>query len=305
MAANKADHIKALILLNTTCLLWAANILFGRLLRDFIGPLFIVSVRTVAGTLVFGVVVWLFGRRDLFRRIPSWPLVIVMALCGVILFQMLFYYGLRYTTMLNAGIINSFIPIATALLSMLFFGASLSRDQWLAALATIIGIGWIMSGGDLNALIKFRFNIGDWLILGAVFSWAMYGILGKRLMGAGELTAMEFSALGLFIAVLPVIPFAMWEATIIPPQINQFVLFALAFVCIGPTILCMFWWNRGVQLIGPAHAAIYMNTIPVYVVILSYIFVGEPVGWHHLGGGVLVVGASLYVGLSSIRAGQA
>ena len=304
LSNQKSVHIKAIILLNATCLLWAGNILFGRLLREFIGPMFIVAVRSLVGALVFGLIIWFFGRRDVLRRVSNWPVIVLMGLCGVIFFQVLFYYGLRYTTMLNASIINSFIPIATALLAMLFFGSSLQRHQWLAALVTIIGIGWIMSAGDINTLLQLRFNLGDCLILGSVFSWALYGVLGKRMMGEGDLSAMEFTALGMFVAAIPILPMAFWEARVIPPEINQFVIFALIFICIGPTILCMFWWNRGVQLIGPAHAAIYMNLIPVYVVILSYFFVGEAFGWHHLGGGTLVVGASLYLGVSAIRGGQ-
>ena len=303
MTTDKAAQLKAFVLLNATCFLWAGNILFGRMLREFIGPLFIVAVRSVVGSLAFALVIWFFGRRDLFSRVSSWPTVIAMSICGVVLFQILFYYGLRYTTVLNASLINSFIPLATALLAVAFLRERLSWQQWLATGLTIIGILWIMGGGDIMSLLKFQLNIGDVLILAAVFSWAVYGILGKRLMN--ELTAMEVTALGLFIAVLPVLPMSAWEATTIAPQINQFVLFALVFICIGPTILCLFWWNRGVQLIGPAHAAIYMNLVPVYAALLSYVFVGESLGWHHLGGGVLVIGASLFVGFSTIRAGQA
>ena len=304
-STEQSAHIKALILLNTTCLLWAGNILFGRLLSEFVGPLFIVAVRCAVGSLIFVVVIWLFGRRDLLRRVSNWPTIILMGLCGVILFQVLFYYGLRYTSMLNASIINSFIPIATALLAMLFFGTSLKRNQWIAALVTIVGIAWIMSEGDFAALLQFRFNIGDWLVLGAVFAWALYGVIGKGLMQEGELSAMEFTALGLFVSLLPILPLALWEARVIPIEINSFVILALTFICIGPTVLCLFWWNRGVQLIGPAHAAIYMNLIPIYVVILSYFFAGETIEWYHLGGGTLVVGASFYLGVSSIRAGNA
>lgn len=301
MAADRAAHIKAVVLLNATCLLWAGNIIFGRMLREFIGPLFIVAVRTLVGSLVFAAVIWFFGRRDLLRRIVDWPAVLAMGICGVVLFQVLFYYGLRYTTVFNASIINSFIPMATALLALVFYGERLKWNQWLAVLVTIIGIGWIMGKGSLDSLLSLQFNIGDWLVLGAVFSWAFYGVLGKRLMG--HLTAMEVTALGMFVALLPILPLAAWETTAIEPHINGFVLGALTFICIGPTILCLFWWNRGVQLIGPAHAAIYMNLIPVYAGALSYFFLGEPLGQHHLVGGALVVGASFYVGLSAIRRG--
>jgi drug/metabolite transporter (DMT)-like permease len=303
VTAEKIAHLKAMALLNVTCFLWACNILFGRMLSEFIGPLFIVAVRTLIGAVVFGLVIWLFGRRDLLRRITDWPTVVLMGLCGVVLFQILFYYGLRHTSILNAGIINSFIPLATALMAVVFLGEKLGRDQWLAVTLTIVGIAWIMSRGDIAVIWQFRFNVGDWLILGAVISWAFYGILGKRLMQQ-QITAMEVTALGLFVALMPVLPLALWEAQIIPPHLNQFVIFALAFISIGPAILCMFWWNRGVQLIGPAHAAIYMNLVPLYAALLSYVFVGEPLGWHHLGGGIMVIGASFYVGLRSIRAGQ-
>jgi drug/metabolite transporter (DMT)-like permease len=302
MTASKTEQIKAMVLLNTACILWACNILFGRMLREFIGPLFIIAVRSVVGALVFALVVWFFGRRDLLRRVADWPTVILMGLCGVVLFQIMFYYALRYTSVLNVGLLNGFIPLATALLAMVFLRERMMWQQWLALLTTIAGIIWIMSGGEVSNLLQLTLNTGDILMLGAVFSWAIYGILGKRLMN--KLTVMEVTALGLFVAVLPVLPMASWEATIIPPELNLFVIFALVFICIGPTILCLFWWNMGVKLIGPAHAAIYMNLVPVYAALLSYFFLGETLGWHHLGGGILVLGASLFVGLVTIRTGQ-
>ncbi len=289
-----------MLLLNAACFMWAGNILFGRILRDFVGPLFIVAVRSVIGALVFAGVVWFFGRRDLWRRVTDWPAVIMMGICGVILFQVLFYYGLRYTSVLNVGLLNGFIPMATALLAAAVLGEKLGRALWLAIVVTIAGITWIVSGGNVIALVHLEFNRGDLLVLGAVFTWAVYGILGKRLMN--QLTAMEVTALGLFVAVLPVLPMAAWEATYITPEINTFVLFALAFVCIGPSILCMYWWNQGVQLIGPARSAIYMNLIPVYAALMAYLILGEPLGWHHLGGGLMVLGASLYIGLATIQA---
>lgn len=303
MTANQAVHLKALVLLNATCFLWACNILFGRMLREFIGPLFIIAVRSIVGALAFGLVVWFFGRRDLLRRVTNWPTVILMGLCGVMLFQILFYYALRHTSVLNVGLINGFIPLATALLALIFLRERLKWQQWLALAITIGGIIWIMSAGNAANLLQLTFNTGDVLMLGAVFSWAMYSILSKRLMN--NLTVMEVTALGLFVAVLPVLPMASWEATVIVPEINQFVVLALAFICIGPTILCMYWWNLGIKLIGPAHAAIYMNLVPVYAALLAYLLLGEPLGWYHLGGGIMVIGASLFLGVSTIRAGHA
>ncbi len=299
---QKNDYLKAVLLLNLAGLFWAGNLIAGSLLRDYVGPGFIVASRAVAGSVIFILVIQLGGRRDILRGIKSWRLLILMSLSGVLGFQLFLYLGLRYTTAINAGLINALTPLATALLSAVFLREQLQRSQWLAAAITVVGVGWILSGGQLSVLLALDLNVGDLLMLLAVLSWSIYGMAGRRVMLT--MSALETTAIGLFLSVIPALSVATVEGFFfIKPQINALVIAILAFVCIGPTVLSLFWWNRGVQLIGPSQSALYLNVIPVYAIFLAVFLLDATLSRSDIVGACLVLAGSLYGGVfAALRA---
>jgi len=296
---QKNDYLKAVLLLNLAGLFWAGNLIAGSLLSDYVGPGFIVASRAVAGSMIFILVIRFGGRRDILSGVKSWPLLVLMSLSGVLGFQIFLYLGLRYTTPINAGLMNALTPLATALLSAIFLREQLQRSQWLAAAITVVGVGWILSGGQLSVLLALDLNIGDMLMLLAVLSWSIYGMAGRRVMLT--MSALETTAIGLFLSVIPALSLATVEGFFfIKPQLNALVIGMLAFVCIGPTVLSLFWWNRGVQLIGPSQAALYLNVIPVYAIVLAVFLLDATLSRSDIIGASLVLGGSLYGGISAV-----
>lgn len=301
---QKNDYLKAALLLNLAGLFWAGNLIAGSLLSDYVGPGFIVASRAIAGSIIFILVIRFGGRRDILSGVKSWPLLVLMSFSGVLGFQIFLYLGLRYTTPINAGLMNALTPLATALLSAMFLREQLQRSQWLAAAITVVGVGWILCGGDLSVLLGLDLNVGDMLMLLAVLSWSIYGMAGRRVMLT--MNALETTAIGLFLSVIPGLLLATVEGFFfIKPQINALVIGVLVFVCIGPTVLSLFWWNRGVQLIGPSQAAIYLNVIPVYAIVLAIFLLDATLSHSDIIGAILVLGGSLYGGVSAVRASKA
>jgi len=300
---HKNDYLKAVLLLNLAGLFWAGNLISGSLLSHYVGPGFIVASRAVAGSVIFILVILLSNQRNILSGVKSWPLLVLMSLSGVLGFQLFLYLGLRYTTAINAGLMNALTPLATALLAAMFLREQFQRSQWLAAVITVVGVGWILSAGDLSILLSLDFNRGDLLMLLAVLSWSIYGIAGRRVMLT--MSALETTAIGLFLSVIPALSLATVEGFFyIKPQLNALVIGVLVFVCIGPTVLSLFWWNRGVQLIGPSQAALYLNVIPVYAIVLAVFLLDATLSHDDIIGAALVLGGSFYGGFTALRSGQ-
>jgi len=296
---QKNDYLKAVLFLNFAGLFWAGNLISGSLLSEYVGPGFIVASRAVAGSIILILFFRFSGQRDIFVGVKSWRLLMLMSLSGVLGFQIFLYLGLRYTTPINAGLMNSLTPLATALLAAIFLRENLQRSQWLAAAITIVGVCWILSGGQLSVLLALDFNIGDMLMLLAVLSWGIYGIVGRQVMLT--MSALETTAIGLFLSVIPALSLATVEGFyFIKPEVNALVVAILAFVCIGPTVLSLFWWNRGVQLIGPSQAALYLNVIPVYAIVLAVFLLDATLSRSDIIGAILVLAGSFYGGVSAV-----
>jgi drug/metabolite transporter (DMT)-like permease len=292
----KNETFKAVMLLNTAGMLWGGNMILGRYLADFIGPWSIISTRLVIGGSIFVLLLMQAGEIKKIKHITNWWIVIALAITGVIGFQALLYYGLRLTTATNAGLLNSLTPLLTAFLAAAFLKEKLNYHHWIAAVVTIFGLVFILSEGDLSNLLRLKFNAGDLLVLAAMVSWVAYSLIAKRAMMG--MSPLLITALGVLVSLVVVIPLGVIEASYIQtPVITNNALLALLFISIGPTVLSLLFWNKGMKIIGPSRASLFLNTVPVYIIIINAVFLGVMPYQYQIVGMLLIFAGSFYAGL--------
>ncbi|HYI91334.1 MAG TPA: DMT family transporter, partial [Beijerinckiaceae bacterium] len=64
----------------------------------------------------------------------------------------------------------------------------------------------------------------------------------------------------------------------------------LAYVTLFPSLLSQLFFMRGVELIGPGRAGLFVNLVPVFGAILAVGLLGEPFRPYHALGLALVLG---------------
>ncbi|MDX2424971.1 MAG: DMT family transporter [Cycloclasticus sp.] len=292
----KSDTVKAIFLLNTAGLLWGGNMILGHYLKDYLGPWSIISTRLVIGGSIFILLLMHSGELKKIRHITNWWVMIALAITGVIGFQSFLYFGLRLTTSTNAGLINSLAPLLMALVAGIYFKEKLSYQHWIAALVTVFGLAFILSEGRLSNLLLLEFNWGDIYILAAVFSWVVYSIIGKQAMRT--LSPLLMTALGVLLSLVIVLPLGVIEATYYqPPIITTTTFLAMLFISTGPTVLSLLFWNKGMHLIGPARASLFLNTVPVYIIIINAVFLDIMPYQYQWVGMALIFAGSFYASL--------
>jgi len=254
------ETIKALVYLNVASILWGGNVFFGSYLKDYLGPWSIMSVRMVIGSLIF---LFLLHKSDQLKgitRLLGWKEVLLIALSGTVAF---------------------------------YLKEKLGRQHWVAAAVSVIGLVFILSKGNLNSLYELSFNKGDMFILGSIFIWAIYSVAAKLAMG--KASPLVVTALGILLSTFIVLPLGIYEANyLIKPVINTDVIMAVVFIGVGPTVLSLLFWNKGVMVIGPARASLFLNMVPIYVIVLSSYLLDETLHSYQLIGMVLIIGGSLY-----------
>jgi drug/metabolite transporter (DMT)-like permease len=281
----------SILLVNAATFSWATNIVLGRWLRDDVGPLTISAARYVVASLLF----WFLLRRrpEADRRVGQdrWWL-LGMALTGVVFFGPTIYLGLRYTTAVNATLMNGVAPLTTGLLSVLLIGEAMSRRQMVAAFIGLAGLIILITGGSLAFFYEIHSSVGDLIVLGGMTLWGLYSVLGRQAMrGRSALSATALSAfMGLPILVLA----AAWEMQYFPLNARPEVLAALVYIGIAPTVIGILSWNIGVRRLGPTGAMVFFNTLPLYGALLGVLFLGETLGWPHLIGGGLIIGGGIW-----------
>jgi drug/metabolite transporter (DMT)-like permease len=79
-------------------------------------------------------------------------------------------------------------------------------------------------------------------------------------------------------------------------------LLTLAFVALGPAFIGQLTFMRGVELIGPGRAGVFVNLVPVFGAIMAVVILGEPFAIYHVLALLLVVGGIAIAQRSSATA---
>lgn len=275
-------------LLTLTAVMWASNAIIGQLAVGEITPATLVLLRWV---MVAAAMAPLYGR----EVIAHWPairaklgLVTLMAAAGFTGFNTVFYIASIHTTGINIGIIQGAMPVVVMLGAFLAYGDRVRPVQAAGVGLTLLGVATVASGGSLEALMALAVNRGDVLMLGAASLYALYTVaIRARPVVPGAVLFTVFSV----IAAVAAAPFAAWEAVqpgYAPPTTEGWVLAVL--VAIFPSCLAQLFFLRGVDLIGPGRAGVYINLVPVFASGMAVAILGERFGWHHAAALVMVLG---------------
>jgi len=278
-------------LVNLATITWATNMILGRWLRDDIGPLTLAASRFLLASLFFAIL--LHRRPPADRRLgPDRWLLVGMAMTGVALFSPTLYLGLRFTTAVNATLITGLGPLITGVMAALMVQESMSRRQLGGAIAGLVGVVILISGGSVTFWRTMGTNVGDLISLVAVALWSVYSVLGRQVMRhRSPLSTTAFSA---FLSLPILLPAAIWETRALPMNLGLHLVPFVLYIAIAPTVIGFVAWNAGVRRLGSSGAMVFMNTLPLYGALFGYLLLNEPLGPAHVVGGALIVGGGVW-----------
>ena len=291
-----ALYSRPVLLLMLTALFWASNAIAAQFARGEISAMQHVLIRWIMTTAVM----WpLFGRQalhflPLVRR--QWPTVAAMAVLGFTGFNILFYLASFNTTAVNIGILQGSVPVFVVLGAFLVRGTRITAMQSLGVLVTLVGVSVVATRGTPWQVLDVAFNFGDVLMLMACASYAGYAVL---LQGRPPMPGAAFFTLMALIATLTAIPPVIWEMAsrnVGWPSVTGWLI--TAFVAVFPGALAQQFFMRGVDLIGPGRAGIFINLVPVFAAVLAVLILSEPFAPFHGAALALVLGGIALVQLT-------
>jgi drug/metabolite transporter (DMT)-like permease len=218
-----------------------------------------------------------------------------MGLAGVVGFSPLLYLGLRYSTAVNCSLIQGFSPLITALIAGIIIHEPVTRRQLVGAVLGLIGVAGLLSRGSFTFLLGLQFNAGDLILVASAVVWAFYSVFGRRVMR--NRSPVAATALSNFLGLPLIAAAAVFEFQHISLNLRLETIAAIVHICVVPTIIGYWSWNRAVGILGAGGAMVFYNTLPLYGVILGALFLNESVGVIHLIFGGLILGGGLWATL--------
>ena len=146
-------------------------------------------------------------------------------------------------------------------------------------------IGFVVAMAGI-ALISFNGSalqlnpVGDLLALLAVFLWACYSILTKKISSFGYNTILTTRRV-FFYGILFMIPalFLFDFKLDLSRFANMTCLLNILFLGLGASALCFVTWNFAVKLLGAVKTSIYIYLVHVITVTASVLILHEPFTW--------------------------
>jgi drug/metabolite transporter (DMT)-like permease len=200
---------------------------------------------------------------------------------GVGLYNTLVYLALEHTTAINATVVFAAMPAMIAGLGWLVFRDPFGRFQTAGMAISAVGVAILIARGEPSALLALDFNRGDIIVLAACLCWAVFSLLLRGRPKA--LAPVGLLYVQVFFGALSLLPFYLWEVAVAGRGFapTAATLGAIGYVAIFPSLLSFFFWNRAVELAGPATAGLFLNLIPVFASLLSIAWLGEAPQLYH------------------------
>nr|WP_232824141.1 DMT family transporter [Paraliobacillus zengyii] len=228
-----------------------------------------------------------WNNRELFLKYKK-PF-IIMSLTGVTFFNMFIYASLQFTTASNVSVLETVIPVITILLSAWLLKERLRKIQWAGVILSVFGAVWVVLNGEVLQITTINWNIGDFIMVGAILCWAVYSIYVKQYMHffpsiAGLLVMTSISLIVLFPLVM-----MEWLFLGVPDLFQSEYVVSLLYLGIFPSLIALLLYNHAVQKLGASKASLFLNFLPVITMLGAYLWLGESITLIQIGGALLVI----------------
>ncbi|HEY4201838.1 MAG TPA: DMT family transporter [Devosiaceae bacterium] len=273
-------------------LFWGGNMVAGKLAVGQVDPYTLSVLRWLGALLITLPFAWRPLQKDwpVLRR--HWPILALYGALGYTTFNVLMYLAAYFTSAVNSSIEQALIPVLVMIANFLVFGVRAKALQIVGVVITIIGIAITASHGDFGRVLALTINQGDALVVLACVAYAIYSL---ALRFRPPIHWMSF-LVATFVAALVTgyifqVFFGGGALAILPGVEHTTPLgwLIIVYVAFFPSVLSQLFYARGVELIGPNRASLFINLIPVFGTLLSLLVLSEPLETYHLVTAALVL----------------
>jgi drug/metabolite transporter (DMT)-like permease len=283
--AARSERVQAVAALLLVMLIWGASAVFLRSTALTLAPENALALRylVLAPLLAAGLMLrggWRVDRSD-------WLRLIIASLAGMFGSAWFTMQGFARVAAGLGAVIQMVEPIIIALLAFALLAEPLSKRLWLGLAVSILG-GAVLFWPDLSAAAGQSVNWwGVMALIGASFCFALYTILAKPLLKRHS--SFTVTAWAILISTPPVLilasrPYAELLSTTPAATWAEIVYLAAVNSILGNVL-----WTYGTHRLPGATVGSFLYLMPVFAVIAAFFWLGEPITWHLVTGGLVIL----------------
>lgn len=280
-------NAQAYALLALVTVIWAGNFPLAKAGLAELSPVTLTATRALlTAPALLAVVRAVYGPLPALRR-RDYVTFVTLSLAGLVGNTTAWYWGMRYTSPVNAGILGAAAPVIVALVSAVWLHDPLSRRNIVGIALTAVAVLLTVAHGSLDVLRTLSFNRGDIIILGSQLLWTTYTLYSRANKSALPSATVQAGVYA--VSALILLPLALFERPWVTlPRAGWAgwgaVLYAAAFGTVSHI-----WYYQCLRVVGAGRAAVFTNLTPFVVIVLSALTLGEAIRWYHLVGATVVL----------------
>jgi len=274
--------------------LWGVSFVATKAALRELAPVELIFGRVVLGATVLLALLAVRGERLVASR-RAWTDFALLGLVGVSGHLLLQAWALTMTSAVNTGWLIGLIPIWSAILAALFLGERLGGRAFLGFVLGFGGALLVVTRGRFDgSTLALPSTKGDLLVLVSTVNWAVYTILGRRILprlgGARLATAGAFVAGAVMLAPI----FFLTSGLSTFAHLSATGWLSLLFLGIGCSGLGYLLWYGALERLEAGQVAVFLYFEPLVTLAAAALWLDEPIGAITvLGGLVVLVGVSL------------
>ena len=269
MKQERIDLIGIVFLL-IAMLTWASSFIALKAVLGVIGPMSAMFGRMAIASLCFVYFIKQFSTFEFTKKDIKYILLLTF-------FEPCLYFifeakALQLTTASQAGMITSMMPLMTAIAASFVLKEYLSKRVVIGSALAVAGAVWLSLGAQSSEHATNPL-LGNFLEFCAMVCGTWYAISVRYL--SQRFSALFLTAVQAFVGTLFFFPLAIWESWGMPLNLSWEALGWLCYLGIVVTLGGYGMFNLALSRIEVSRASVFVNLIPVFTVLLAYIFLGE------------------------------
>lgn len=263
----QSPHLRGHAFGTFTAFFWGITFICTKHLGNYFSALEILFIRyAIAYALL-----WCMHPHPLrIKNLKHEGVIFLCGLSGAALYQYLENLSVFYTTPASVSFICALAPIFTAVLAYFMLKEKIRMKTVIGMAVSLVGVFFICFG---DAGMIETGLLGDLIMLGGVWLWALYSVLIKR-VGEYGYAGLAVTRRIFFYALVLMLPFMAKSFVTMPYSalIRYDVFPNLLFLGAIASAICFFTWNRSVDLLGPTTASLYLFAMPAITLVAQLIY---------------------------------
>lgn len=279
MSKEGPDSITYILMVLTTSF-WGGSFVAGKIaLREF-PPMTLTFFRFLIATAIILPYMW---SRDSVR-VPAKrdiPLLFALGFLGVSGYFAFQFTSLMHTSAANSSTINALNPLTSSVIAIFLTEERLSLKKVGLIFLALTGVLLTVTGGDRYVLLNLSFNKGDLIMVLAMISFSIYGVYSKK--ATGKYSPLLVTAYVFLFGLIQITPLMLMEnvlGSVFSYSLEAWI--AIFFMALFSSVLGYLIQQVTISKIGVNKTSLFINLVPLFVLIFSYLILGDPVTYINL-----------------------